>query len=368
MSISSPRDFRYAQGEEVPARTVADDPHVSLYCLNARRQEAVFVETPPEVNLAADPFYYQAQFRHARRAIVMPIDSLHAVADEMGQRFERAVMIHSVGRCGSTLLSRMFARLPPCLSLSEPDVYTQLLTDRFDQAQHVPLLRSATRLCYRSSPQHRPTHLVLKFRSFCIELGAAMQQATPSALALFLYRDLERVVASGMGVFRYVGSPLWLVDQLHRGVLSRPLLAGMVGSTRRLGVRLFPALERFSSWELSRLGAVGLLAIAWLSAMERYLALQRAALPIMAVHYDDLAAQPREIGAKILAHCELSPSLAGEMSLALDGDSQAGSIIERRRRRQYELSPRDRDVLRTVLARSELIDSGSIRVPGTVEV
>jgi hypothetical protein len=55
------------------------------------------------------------------------------------------------------------------------------------------------------------------------------------------------------------------------------------------------------------------------------------------------------------------------MSLALDGDSQAGSIIERRRQRRYELSQRDRDALQAVLVRSGLIGSGSFRVPGTVE-
>lgn len=359
MSISSPRDFRYFDGKEVSAEVVVNAPRLTLYCLDAPRQEAVFVESETGVDLARDPFYYQAQYRHAQGAVVMPLSSLHTTAEAKGDRFERAVMIHSVGRCGSTLLSKMFGRLEQCLSLSEPDVYTQLLTERFDDATIEPLLESASRHYYQPANDVRPTHLVLKFRSFCIELADAMQRATPSSIPIFLYRDVERVVASGMRVFRYSGAPLWWLDRLHAWRITRPVLAGALSSNRRVGERLFPAMSRFTSWELSRMGAVGMLAIAWVSAMERCTQLKRDGMNVLAIRYDDLVGGQREATiAALLDHCHLPASAMDPMIRAQGDDSQAESVVARERQQQYELTARDRQTIGLVLSRSEVIDSG----------
>ncbi len=357
MSISSPRDFHYFDEKEVSADVVIDDPRVTLYCLDARRQEAVFVEAKTSVALHDDPFFYQAQYRHAQGAVVMPLSAWHAAATAKGDRFERAVMIHSVGRCGSTLLSKMFGQLPQCLSLSEPDVYTQLLTDGCESTAFEPLLRSATRHYYQPPAGARPTHLVLKFRSFCIELAAAMQRATPTSIPIFLYRDVQRVVASGMRVFRYAGAPLWRLDRLHAWRIARPLLAGVLWSNRGVGERLFPAMKRFTSWELSRMGAAGLLAIAWVSAMERWAELKRDGMDILAIRYDDLTGPSREATiAGLLDHCHLPASAMDLMIQAQGDDSQAESPVARARQQPYELTARDREIIRQVLSRSDAVD------------
>lgn len=364
MSISSPRDFRYRRGAPVAAESVIDDACVTLYCLDRRRGEAIFVESPADVDLTEYPFYYQGQFKHARRAIVMPLAEFHAAAEAKGDRFERAIMVHSVGRCGSTLLSKMFARVPQCVSISEPDVQTQLIAEPFAESQLVPLLRSTARHYFQ--PCEPATHLVLKFRSFCIELGAAMHSATENCLSLFLYRDIERVIVSGMQAFRYPGAPLWLFDRLHRSSFGFPLLAATFAWNRRLGERLFPAMRRFSTSELARFGPVGMLAMAWVSAMEKCISLQAAGVPIKPIHYDDLIARTELVAADVLDHCGLRQDLVSTMLAPMGRDSQAGSVIERSRRQRYELTPRDRQIIRDVLSRSDIIDSGDFRVPGTL--
>ncbi len=365
MSISSPGDFAYRRGEAVAADVVIDDPQTTLYCIDRRRGEAIFVETPSNVDIAAAPFYYQAQFAHARRAIVMPLAEFHAMADAKGERFRRAILIHSVGRCGSTLLSKMFGSLPQCLSLSEPDVQTQLIAEPFARENLVSLLRSSARHYFQ--PRGAATHLVLKFRSFCIELAQPMQQATPNSTSLFLYRDIERVIVSGMQAFRYRGAPLDVLDRLHRSALGVPLLAAGLAWNRALGEKLFPVTARFTSWEKARMGAVGILAMAWVSAMERCVKLQADGLPIVPIHYNDLIARPAEIATQLLVeHCQLSADLVPQLLAPLGQDSQAGSVIERSRQQCYELTPRDRQIMGDVLARSDIIDSGDFRVPGTL--
>ena len=367
MSISSPADFRYARPRNVDPLSAVSDPSVTLYCLNPVKRQAVFVECDPDVSLSEYPFYYQGQFAHARRAIVISFEQLHYVANRCGDRFQHAVMVHSVGRCGSTLLSKMFARLECCLSLSEPDTYTQIVSERFSSSETVELLRSSNRLYYQPQPGASPSHLVLKFRSFCVELARKMEVATPSAVSIFMYRDVESVVRSGMRVFRYSGAPLWWVDQLHRLVISRPALGLGLWWNRGLGHRLFPALDRFTSWELSRMGPVGVLAVAWVSAMECCVTLARDGMRIPAICYEDLITEPEKVAAGLEQFCNLPPGSSSAMLYGMDADSQRGSVIARDNQKEYELSPGDRDTIRMVLARSDIIDSGEYRIEGTLD-
>jgi hypothetical protein len=90
------------------------------------------------------------------------------------------------------------------------------------------MLRSAARHYFQPqfSAHPRPTHLVMKFRSFCIELAEPMEQATKGCTSLFLYRDIERVIISGMQAFRYEGAPLWVLDRWRKTYLRYPLLLG----------------------------------------------------------------------------------------------------------------------------------------------
>ena len=366
MSISSAADFEYGEPREVSAIEASEDSNVTLYCLDPPKSEAIFVQCDPGTALSDYPFYYQGQFRHAKSALVMSLTDMHDVANHMGDRFQRAVMIHSVGRCGSTLLSKMFARLNCCLSLSEPDVYTQILAEAYAEQETVELLRSTNRLYYRPLPGTSPTHLVLKFRSFCVEMASQMELATPSAVSLFLYRDVERVVRSGMRVFRYRGAPLCWVDQLHKWIVTRPALGIGLWWNRSLGQRLFPAIDRFTTWELSRMGPVGVLAMAWVSSMERCVRLLRDGLTMPAIRYDDLVAHPESIAAQLTQICGLPDSSVNQMREVMDRDSQQGTVIDRGQQRNYELSRQDRDTIRLVLSRSDIIDSVDFQIPGTL--
>src|SRR4051794_6219589 len=74
-------DFRYHEGAPIDARVVVEHPTISLYCVDHAQQRAIFVETPPEVNLAQAPFYFQAQYDTAQRLIAVPDATLHALAD-----------------------------------------------------------------------------------------------------------------------------------------------------------------------------------------------------------------------------------------------------------------------------------------------
>lgn len=54
------RDFDVTPGGTVSLKAIAQNPNITLYALNHFTREAIFVETPPDVDLTAPPFLYQA--------------------------------------------------------------------------------------------------------------------------------------------------------------------------------------------------------------------------------------------------------------------------------------------------------------------
>src|SRR3954464_5827490 len=104
-----PQNFVLREGESAPAEIVLENPDVSLYCLDADNRQALFVQTPPGVGLLQQPFYYLAQYQHAQRVIAVPYDDLDRLADGLPpDDAGNLVLIYSVGRCGSTLISQSF--------------------------------------------------------------------------------------------------------------------------------------------------------------------------------------------------------------------------------------------------------------------
>src|ERR1051325_7084918 len=114
-------NFKLRAGGTFDPRNLLRDPHFSLYCLDFENRQALFVETPPECDLSRAPFLYQAQYDAARRLIQIPYETLHRLAAEVVLDPSRLILIYSVGRCGSTLVSHAFNEVEGVESLSEPD-------------------------------------------------------------------------------------------------------------------------------------------------------------------------------------------------------------------------------------------------------
>ncbi|MFZ0255928.1 MAG: hypothetical protein WAN46_09815, partial [Gammaproteobacteria bacterium] len=191
LAVVSPRDFLCGRAKPCDIETILNKPSVSLYCCDNNCKQVVFVETDPAIDLTTAPFLKQAQLAHAKRLFRVGHDELYQMADKVSRWFGQLILIYSVGRCGSTLLSKMFSKVTGCYSLSEPDIYTQLLGCSVPHQESVNLLRAVTRLLGKP---HFPTpsaHLVLKFRGVCIEQAAMMNEAFPESKMIFMYRNAE---------------------------------------------------------------------------------------------------------------------------------------------------------------------------------
>lgn len=347
LRLVSADDFRWTEGGPVDPEVVLTDPRLSPFAVDARRRWLLFVELPDDVDLADAPFVYPAQRQRARRLVALDWDVAIELAERAGDRWQRLVVVHSVGRCGSTLLTRALGRLPAVRALSEPDLPTQLLDLDLDPVDARRLLVATTRLLWTGARAGQ-THLVLKLRSQCALHARALAEAFPGVSSIFVQRDPHAVVRSGLRAFGYQGSPLWLFGQLCRPVLRQLVLPFALRRQLPQLERLAPLAARIPRRDWGRLGPAGLLTISWLSSVD---AIGSAGVAVHSLDYDDLVARPEASLAALLAHCALPPEQASQAASALSEDAQAGSVLARGPRGPRDLSARERAVVDELLER-----------------
>jgi hypothetical protein len=304
--------------------TVAENRHVTPYCLDHQNRHMIFAETPPDIELSARPFYYQAQYEAATRLISVPYDRVHEIAAGAQGRSVDPVLIFSVGRCGSTLMSKIWGRLDDTYSVSEPDVFTGInylhgrgrLTD--DEA--VQLLASTVRLIHR--PPTPRARLVIKFRAQCIGIAELLYQRHPDAGFIFMYRNAIDCVDSYVRVFGAVPLPEHVFDRAFPYARSEP--------------------EKYE-----RLHRLGQPMLVWLVCAHTYLGLRQSGLPWVAIKYEDLVERPHNLIARLFAHCGISDALIEQACSAMTVDAQAGTSLSRNVDGKRTLTTEDCEFIRT---------------------
>lgn len=318
-----PSDFRLRDEGAIEPRIVIQNPNLTLYCLDLESREALFLETPPDCDLTRVPFLYAAQYESALRAVSVPFTLLDHLATEVVIDPARLTMIYSVGRCGSTLVSRAYAEVAHVESLSEPDVFTQLLGvwgyDGLNGKEKTDVVRNCTLLQCAPGKVKGANAWAFKFRSMVTEMWPLFYSAFPEARIVFLYRSAEPWARS---FHRMIGSP----DP------SEPTPMAML---HYLFGRLPPRLEqRESASPLENMVSM------WLSVMEACLAMKRAGLPLFIVRYEELNAAPLDVLTRMFAHSGLDADAVGNLSAVLAQDSQAGTPLSRDSLAEGKSAPR----------------------------
>ncbi len=310
--------FTLGTGTQAAADVVLEQGW-SLYCLDIANDCAVFVELPPEVDLAAAPFAYAAQFAQATRAAIVPLDALPALADQIPQPANVALLM-STGRCGSTLASRIFAQIPGVWSLSEPDWLTNLAFARFDLApeRRDMLIKTCTALTCRPPNPDQVQTVVLKPRSEMLVQAAAYVNALPEARAVFLYRDCYGYVNS---LYRFAqrvqgvkdpapGSPAWEVGRQLSTINAPPTLLA----------DYFRADEDIQLLDMMVLG--------WSLRMGAYLQAAGGGMRVAPIHYKDLNTDREGQTRVLLESCGIDAAHLDAAMIAFDRDAHSGSAGE----------------------------------------
>ncbi len=316
LGITSTADFHFSEGDTIDAQVVIENHNISLYSLDHEYQRAIFVETHDDINISQAPFYYQAQYESAVKLFAVPYEELHRLANDIRLDSKCLILIYSVGRSGSTLLSSALNQVENIVSLSEPDIYTQLVMirewDGSNDAEVSELLQSCTKVLCKSPKQSSlPFRWTIKFRSFGIEIADLIFKIFPDAKNIFLYRDAETWIRSAIRAY--------LDDDLN----SAEYLAAMQAWLRPL----VPLIDKHFSEKGEPLSIAKMGMLMWLSVMERYLKLNRQGVPMLAVRFKSVTTSPNQTIEEIFKYCDIPITDLEAVFKILDRDSQAGTVL-----------------------------------------
>lgn len=365
MAFSSLKDFKYRPSHKITSSLILSDPDITPYCYDLDQRKAVFVTTPETARTLDATFFYQAQFQRATHLIVISFEELNELVQRGLRSPQHSVEIYSTGRCGSTLLARMLASSEACQAVCEPDMPTTALQSDSPAIRKGALARTTVDLLGNLIRNADKRYLILKYRPICMAQAECLHCADEQATPVFIYRNAPDFVASAMSALRYRGSPLYFTDLLHRGFVTRPILSALFRLNRKSATRVLPFVEDYSSKELVKLGPVGLLTMAWISMIRKYLDLTAAGKRFVAVQYDDLVSDPENIVRQLLSKCRLPGSGLDSALAELARDSQRGSMVDRRRVRKYRLDAQGRRMIDSLLEREDAMDAYP-RLPGDI--
>lgn len=296
------------------------DPHVTfkaapwhLYCIDPASDRAMFLDLPDGYDLSDATFAYDVQYQKATRALVVSLDTLHAMARTHPQPDKR-LLIFSTGRCGSTLFSRVLAALPGFWSLSEPDVFTNLALSRppVPLADLVPLLHSAMTLQWR--PLTDAHVFAPKFRSEVFTQIPAYMEAMPDAVGCFLYRDLIGFANSSYKLIRNLG--FFLEPLTYDAALDR---WAAISSTPP------DALNIVLGQEPKPVTPELFVVARWIDRMSGCKAALDAGHDLHLISYKDMTSDPQAAFGPVLQACGMAPEDIAKASYVFTQDSQAGT-------------------------------------------
>lgn len=352
---ADPNDFGFEIGESIDPQILVTNPRITLYCLDHANQRALFVENAPGVDLSQAPFLYRAQYENTVNLYSVSYDTLHELAQGINLDSDRLIFVYSVGRAGSTLVGAALNAVNGVVGLSEPDVFTQLVTFReFDGSNRDEigkLINSCMKLqCKPTEQIPGPVVWAVKFRSFSIELGDLIYEHFPNAKNIFLYRDAESWTQSAGRAF---------VEDAE-SVEFRTMLQGWFST-------LVPSLAKHASENGPLLPIAALAAHAWLAVMEKYLDLHNSGVPFKAFRFDDIKAAREDAVKNIVEYCGLTNANMDAVYRSLERDSQADSPIAQEilAGRDFTLSDQHRADLAQILAAHPVIQDGHFIVPST---
>jgi len=311
-NLVSANDFQVQTGRAIDPQVVLEQPNLSLYCLDHANQRALFVDTPPAINLLQAPFYFVAQYETAQRLIAIPYVTLHTLARSVALDPQRIILIYSTGRCGSTLFSHVLNQNPTIASFSEPDVFTQLVQLRTagqsNDAEITALLVDALLIMCANAQRQGFEYWAFKFRSYVLSVSDLLYQAAPAAKLLFLYRNALTWARSFSRAF---------------GVSDAALEERLIDDGFRY---LIPSVDTYLRTHTHPINWIEYLAHMWVATMQESRWLQQQGAALACARFEDLKVAPQVVIQRLLIHCGLPLPDPDRLARILAEDSQAGTV------------------------------------------
>jgi hypothetical protein len=191
-------DFRLGVPRPVTSPPVA---RYLPYCID-RRSELLCLAELDAVDEEARPFLYMAQRDFAKRVALVPFRSLTRLQAPERLAGAKPVLVFSIGRCGSTLLSRLLDAAT-LKAYSEPDVFNQAaILGRPEGGGDERLRDLALSFALSRFEDHaQGRRVAFKFRSQSLRFFHDLDSAFPRARHVFVLRGVAEWTRSWISAF-----------------------------------------------------------------------------------------------------------------------------------------------------------------------
>ena len=240
-------DFVYSHSHfDHPAIVLRDAMTLYTIC----DTEAVFVEAEHGIDVAnssVSSFMKVAQFQHATRLVVIPIRTFHCLAEEMGGPHGRLFFVNNSGRCGSTLLCRIFEETQKWIAFAEPDALNILSNMDTSRPDFDKMVRSTMRMLCKSRKSEPEGYMIKISAPATLNLLRPLYRIFPLAHYAYMYRDGIKV-AQSMTKLREQDPLLKLLDTtltLFPWLQNHAIRAGGFESPDFISVPMVDSLPRY---------------------------------------------------------------------------------------------------------------------------
>ena len=290
--------------------------HVSLF--HVSKDLALWVEVDEEISpirIQSMPFFTFAQYKLARKVIVMPMHIFQKLGQKVGSPKARLIFLSNTSRCGSTLLTRVFSETKFCQAFSEPDCLNALakLKNLIPDSERDRIFINCINLLCKPLHLRNTEGCFIKLTlSTMVELPH-IKKLFPESRFLFLYRDALAVVRS--------------LNKFGK-VLPIPAMIGIIGSwsPRLLREIVKQSIMHGEQFEVKLATEFDFAAIMWSSAVRQFLDFREQGIQIAAARYEDIMHHPSNAFQRIFEYCDL-PFDSGVVERGMSEDSQCSTPV-----------------------------------------
>ena len=269
----------------------------------------------------------QGQKLSTKQLVLMPLKHFHRLAAEVGNPKCKVICIHMTARCGSTLLSQVFNKVPGVQVYIEPatsDIQRHYIKNRWSTSETNKIIQSTVRLLLKPIHNKKVDYMVWKVTPFTNHHIPVIMEHFPNFKWIFNTRTLRPAMNSILKtanfqpfVYTYTGLFIHSFWWDHCSVSrDSPVWRKIIEDYREAGLYFN---RKYTPTEMLGVGGVSFFAN-YLRDKKKY---------DICVFYEDLVEDPRaEIGRLFravgvdLKHLDLSLT-------ALKTDSQHGVLCAR---------------------------------------
>lgn len=308
LSVADINDFTLKKSELININDCLLEYDIILYCIDFVNKELIFTHTRNTIEVSRCSFIYMMQFEEAEYISRLPINDIDSYINYY-RLYEKYLFIFTTGGSGSTLIKNIYAQDDDNICISEPDFVSQMviMKDIYDDNEIKDLIYDCMKILYISSKEvHK--NIIIKFRSYCIELSKSFIDIYPESIILFSYREPIKQIASVLSMYKSINSD-WLIFR-NELELMHTELKKMIHTMTRIP-------DSFLDFAL----------YSWISVIESYIEITRLHKNVYSIDYMFLIEKPEMAISKLFLL--LNKRIEVKSLEIMNDDSRSNTILNR---------------------------------------